>query len=163
VDPELYAYLEESRRLTIESIRAEVGQLREDNGQRFAQLEGRIEGLREETGQRFTQLERRIDGLEGRIEEQGEGLREEIRHTRVLLESARDEIRLLGEGMMGLNETTAIFRGEVRGQLVEIRALITPLYQNLRERLETLEARAERQTRDVLDVIRERYGKPQAQ
>lgn len=147
MDQELYAYLEESRRLTrdqIESIRTEMGLLREANERRFTQLEGRI------------------DRLEGRIEEQGEGLHEEIRHTRVLLESARDEIRLLGEGMMGLTETNAIFRGEIRGQFTQIQALITPLYQNLRERLETLEARAERQTRDVLEVIRERYGTPQA-
>lgn len=141
MDQELYAYLEESRRLTsdqIESIRAELGQ------------------FREETGQRFTQLE-------GRMDEQHEGVREEIRHTRVLLEAARDEVRLLGEGMMGLTETSGVFRTEIRHQLAELRALITPLYQSLRERLEILEARAERQTRDVLDVIRERYGKPQAQ
>lgn len=165
MDQELYAYLEESRRLTrdqLEGIRAEVGQLREDNERRFTQLEGRIEGLREETGQRFTQLEGRIGGLEGRIAEQGEGLREEIRHTRVLLEAARDEVRLLGEGMMGLDEKMVDFQAEVRVQLAEIMALITPLYKNMRERVGNLEARADRQTRDVLDVIRERYGKPQA-
>lgn len=159
MDQELYAYLEESRRQTrdqVESICTAVTQLE-------GQMNELLEGLREETGRRFTQLGGRIDGLEGRIDEQGEGLREEIRHTRDLLEAARDEVRLLGEGMTGLTETTAIFRGEVRGQLAELRALITPLYQSLRERLEILEARAERQTRDVLDVIRERYGKPQAQ
>ena len=156
MDQELYAYLEESRRLTIESIRTEVMRLE-------GRLNEQLEGLREETGRRFTQLEGRIGALEGRIDEQGESLREEIRHTRVLLEAARDEVRLLGEGMMGLTETSGVFRTEIRGQLSELRALITPLYQSLRERLEILEARAERQTRDVLDVIRERYGKPQAQ
>lgn len=145
MDQELYAFLEESRRLTseqIERLRTDVGRLREETGRRFAQLEERI-------------------AAEGRNGEHREGLREEVRHTRVLLEAARDEVRLLGEGMMGLNETTSAFRGEVRGQLAEIRAVIAPLYQNLRERLENLEERSDRQTRDVLDVLRERYGKPQ--
>ncbi len=168
MDQELVAYLEESR----QEMREQIGGLRQETRQRFEQMEGQITALREENRQRFEQMEgqvtalreenrQRFEQLEGRVGEQCEGLREEIRHTQILVEGGRGETRLLAEGMMGLNHRMGTSQTEIHLKLDDLRTLVTPLYRRIDERVSHLEAREEEKTRDVMEVIRERYGTPQ--
>lgn len=135
-------------------------------------------------------MDERITGLEGRMNERFIGLDErmgrvetESRQTRVLLEGMHDNIRLLGEGVMGVTERLEAFQGEMAGHIAEIKASLSPVYQNLNgrvhsidehvqsldgrvrsvdSRVRVLEAKADRQTEDVLESIRKKFGKPQA-
>ncbi len=117
--------------LGLESLREEVGTLREE-----------VASLREETRQRFEQVD------------------EQIRHVHVLVEGGRDETRLLAEGMMGINHVMERTEKEVNLKLDELRTLVTPLYRRIDERVTHLEEREGQKTRDVMDLIRERFAMP---
>jgi len=136
MDQELFAYLEEFRQ----------------------QMNEQIGGLREETRQRLERLDARV----GQNSQELEALREEIRHTQILVEDGRNETRLLAEGMMGLDHKLGTSQIGIHQKLDELRTLVTPLYRRIDERVSHLEAREEEKTRDVMEVIRERYGMPQA-
>ncbi len=114
----------------------------QETRQRFEQLEAQVGSLREETRQRFEQLD------------------EQIRHLHVLLEGSRDETRLLAEGMMGINHVMERTEKEVNLKLDELRTLVTPLYRRIDERVTHLEEREGQKTRDVMDLIRERFAMP---
>jgi len=109
----------------------------------FRQVTGEIQGLREELGAFREQVET------------------SIRHVHVEIEGLRGEIRLVAEGVMGVGERLESFRHEVAHDFKETRIAFRLPYEDVSGRLLNLERRAERQNRDVLDVIRERYGKPQ--
>jgi chromosome segregation ATPase len=72
-------------------------------GSRFGGLESRFGGLES----RFDGLESRFDGLESRFDRMETGLEarfaESRRHTDVLFESLRDDIRMLADGVATLN------------------------------------------------------------
>ncbi|HYU34548.1 MAG TPA: hypothetical protein VEW48_20545 [Thermoanaerobaculia bacterium] len=135
MDQELFAHLEESR----QEMKEQVGGLR-----------GEVGGLREESRQRFERMEGQI-----------EGLREGVRHTQILVEDMRGEIRLLAEGMMGFDHTTKTSLIEVHRKLDDLTTLVTPLYRRIDERVSHLEAREGEKARDVMELIRERYGMPE--
>jgi len=63
---------------------------------------------------------------------------------------------------MGLSERLAAYQSETLLKFDEVRASMVPYYQDLNRRVGILEGRADRQTRDIIDVIREKFGKPQA-
>src|SRR2546422_937977 len=68
-------------------VRGEVGELRGEVGElrgEVGELRGEVGGLRSEVG-----------GLRGEVRE---GLAENRRHTQVLFESVRDDIRVLADG-----------------------------------------------------------------
>ncbi|HXU29495.1 MAG TPA: hypothetical protein VN851_02870 [Thermoanaerobaculia bacterium] len=113
------------------TVRGEVGTLREEIGT-----------LREETRQRFEQVD------------------EQIRHLHVLVEGSRDETRLLAEGMMGFNHVMERTERELNLKLDDLRTLVTPLYRRIDERVTHLEEREGQKTRDVMDLIRERFALP---
>jgi chromosome segregation ATPase len=122
--------------------------------------------------ERLVRLDERVARLEERVEENsrqiGEnsrqimGLKDEVRQTRVLIEGVRSDLRLVAEGVMGVSERLEAHQREMKEGFEDVKASIAPAYQRLDGRLQALEARAERQTRDVLEVIREKFGKPQA-
>ncbi len=114
-------------------------------------LKEQFQELREETRERFEKMEEQIGGLR-------EESREGIRHTHVLVEGVRGEVRLLAEGMMGLDHRMGRTQIELNRKLDDLRTLVTPLYRRMDERVTHLEEREEEKTRDVMDVIRERYG-----
>ncbi len=120
------------------ALRVEVGTLREEVGT----LREEVGTLREETRQRFEQVD------------------EQIRHVHVLVEAGRDETRLLAEGMMGFNHVMERTEREVNLKLDELRTLVTPLYRRIDERVTHLEEREGQKTRDVMDLIRERFAMP---
>jgi hypothetical protein len=104
-------------------------------------------------------LSQQIEGLRGEMTQQTEGLREENRHTRVIVEGLRSDIQLLAEGVFGNGEKFTVHESATRRELEGMKATIAPYYQDLNVRVTRLEAWADRHGREVLDVIREKYGK----
>ncbi|HYO17017.1 MAG TPA: hypothetical protein VE685_27800, partial [Thermoanaerobaculia bacterium] len=109
-----------------------------------------------------------MDGLRGEMVQGMDGLREEGRLTRVLMEGIRSDVRLLAEGLVGMNDRMASHEAEMRKSLAELSYLFTPAIRHLEARDQHLEARmkiledwADRQARDVLEVIREKFGRRQ--
>jgi predicted nuclease with TOPRIM domain len=150
VDQELKAYLEEMEART---------------GQRFDRLEARMDERFARVDERFARVDDRFVGLEARMDERFERVETEARHTRVLLEGMHDNIRLLAEGVIGTGERIDALREETTGRLEEIKGsvemihqILVPRVQRLENRVKILEDSAERKNRDVLEVIRERFG-----
>jgi uncharacterized coiled-coil protein SlyX len=126
---------------------------------------GRMEARGAHQDERLARLEERSAWQEersARLEESSARQEEESRQTRVLIEGMWSNVRLLAEGVMSVIEQQASLRNEMNAGFQDVKASIAPAYQNLDRRLQWLEARAERKDRDVLDVIRERFGNPQA-
>lgn len=138
MDQELLTYLERQFHETHQRLEAQVGSLHQGLGA----LREEVGTLREETRQRFE----RVD--------------EQIRHLHVLVEGGREETRLLAEGMMGFNHIMERTEREVNLKLDELRTLVTPLYRRIDERVTHLEEREGQKTRDVMDLIRERFAMP---
>jgi uncharacterized protein Yka (UPF0111/DUF47 family) len=70
---------------------------------------------------------------------------------------------------MGVTERLEKFQEETAVHFSEIKASLSPVYQNLSGRVQgldgrvrILEAKADRQTEDVLESIRKKFGNPQA-
>lgn len=115
--------------------------------------------------ERMIRLEERMNENSRQIQDNSRqilGLQDEVRQTRVLVEGVESNVRLVAEGVIGVTERLESFQREVKAGFEDVKASIAPAYQRLDGRVQWLEARAERQTRDVLDVIREKFGKPQA-
>jgi len=139
VDQELRAYLEE----------------------REARMETRLDDRFARVEQRFEQVEQHFEQVEKRFEQ----VETEVRHTRVLVEAVHDNVRLLAEGVIGTGERIDAMREETTGRLEEIRGsvlmihqVLVPRVQSLENRMKIQEDKAERENRDVLEVIRERFG-----
>ena len=144
MDPELKGYLEE-REARMEARMDE----------RFARTDSRMD-------ERFARMESRMD-------ERFEKVETEARHTRVLVEGLHHNVRLLAEGVIGTGERIDALREETTGRLEEIKGsvemihkILVPRVQSLENRVKILEGKAERENRDVLEVIRERFGLRQA-
>jgi len=114
-----------------------------------------------------------LEGMEARL---GERLETESRQTRVLLEGMHDNIRLLAEGVMGVTERLEEHHAATALGFQEVKEMLSPYYRDLNgraqrlendlqfmdRRLKILEAKADRQTEDVLESIRKKFGRPRA-
>lgn len=159
MDQELLAYLERQfhdTRQRFERMEAQIGGLQQGLGT----LEGEVGGLREETRQRFERMEAQVGSLGEETRRRFEKVEEQIRHVHVLVEAGRDETHLLAEGMMGFNHLMERTEREVNLKLDDLRTLVTPLYRRIDERVTHLEEREGQKTRDVMDLIRERFAMP---
>ena len=114
-------------------------------------------------------LEEREARMEARMDERFEQMGTEIRHTGVLVEGLHNNVCVLAEGVIGTGERIDALREETKGTLEEIKGsvvmihqVLVPRVQSLENRVKILENRAERENRDVLEVIRERFGIRQA-
>jgi malate synthase len=107
MDPELIAYLDKHFRETSQQIEGVRQETTEQIDARFHEVLRQIEGLRQETT-------------------------EQIRHTRVEIESLRDDIRLVADGVTGVREKLESFQVEVVREL-----------KSLDHRVLRLEARSE--------------------
>jgi chromosome segregation ATPase len=159
MDRELIAYLDERFRENASQIegvlRQEVGGLRAD-----------LAAFRQEVDQRFEQVDQRFEQVDRRFEQvyqRFEQVDEQIRQVYVVMEGLRHEVHLVAEGYLGLNERLTAQQSETLLKLDEVRASIVPYYQDLNRRVGQMEGVVERQSRDVMDVIRERFGKPRAE
>lgn len=106
-------------------------------------------------------LSQQIEGLRGEMSEQTSGLRDENRHTRVVMEGLRSDIQLLAEGVIGNGEKFMVHESATHRALEEMKATLAPYYRDLNVRVTRLEEWADRHGRDVLEVIREKHGKRQ--
>jgi hypothetical protein len=187
-DQELIGYLDRrfgeisQLRDDVRTLRAETTQkfdeLREENRQTRtaleeqiqqtrAALEGEIQqtraALEEENRQTRAALEEGDRQTRAALEEENRqtraALEEGDRQTRVVVEDLRSELQLVAEGVVGLGERLEVHKNDVLQKFDEVKASIAPYYLDLNRRVKVLEDRADRQTRDVIDVIRERYAK----
>jgi hypothetical protein len=164
MDQELIAYLDERFRETsqqITSLREEMDRRFDGVDQRFEQVDQRFERV----DQRFEQVDRRFEEVAQRFEQVEDSVAQlatEVRHTQITIEGLRGEIRILAEGAFGLAERQETHESKVDRRVDEVEVLIPPYYQDLNRRVLVLESRADRETRDIIDVIREKYSRPQA-
>ena len=92
-------------------------------------------------------------------------------------EAMRGDLRLIAEAVMGLASRQEVLQAETVRGLQEVKAMLPPpSYEDLNDRARSLEAgiqcldrrfrilegKAHWQTQDVLDAIRQKFGKPQA-
>ena len=141
-DPELIVYFDR--------ISQQIEGVRKEMSQQVDGLRGEVDGLRGEMG-----------GLRGEMSGLRQEVREENRHTRVLMEGLRSDVQLLAETVMDTRELFARHESNVERRLGEIQALFTLSYKDLNTRVSILEERAERQGGDAMEVIREKFGKRQ--
>jgi hypothetical protein len=125
----------------------------------FREVSRKIDGLGTELRE---EMSKALGGLREEVFEGMEGLREENRLTRVLVEGLRSDLQLTAEGLFGLSERMTNHEMEVQRSLNELKALIISPYQGLDCRVRVLEERADRQRRDVFEVLREKFGKRQS-
>ena len=112
--------------------------------------------------ERFERMEERSDRTDERLERMDERLERvetEVRHTHVSVEAVRSDVRLVAEGVVGLTERMEKFQAETTLGFENVKASIAPYYQNLNTRMKVLEDWSDRQTEDVLDTIRKKYGR----
>jgi predicted nucleic acid-binding Zn-ribbon protein len=121
---------------------------------------------------RFGSMDARLSDMEARFEQ----LETAVRHTQVTVEAMRGDIRLIAEGVMGITERQETLEAKTARGFEEVKAMLSPYYkgldgraqslendvQGLDRRVRILEANAGRQTQDVLEAIRQKFGKPQA-
>jgi hypothetical protein len=79
--------------------------------------------------------------------------------TEIAVESVRDDGRLVAEGVMSNDEKIVAFREEVTRMLAEMRDMLRLSHQDLRNRVGRLERAREREGRDPVELIREKFGK----
>jgi len=126
--------------------------------QRFGTIDQRLKDLRWEMNQRFEKVDNRFESLEEKVHLSG-----------VVVESLRDELRVVAEGFMGYSDQMEKHSAEVDRKLDDLKTLVGPAYRSLeqktdaqvtelRRRVVVLEERAARETRDILDVVREKFG-----
>jgi hypothetical protein len=110
----------------------------------------------------FRETSRQIEALRQDTTHQIETLRlevtEQIRLTRIEIEGLRDQIQLVAEGVASFDEILMNFKGEVRREFEDVRALIRPAYTALHDRVRSVEMWRERTERDPIELIRERFG-----
>ena len=163
MDQELVAYLDRMSQQIIEGVRGEMSQ--QIDGLR-GEVSQQIDGLRGEVSQQIDglrgEVSQKIDGLRGEMDEFREEVRQENRHTRVLMEGMRSDIQLMAEIAMDTRELFKRHESEVERRLEEMKALIPLPYKDLNTRVSLLEERFDRQGRDAMEVLREKFGKRQA-
>jgi chromosome segregation ATPase len=164
VDQELKAYLDERFGRLEERMEARFGSV----DAQFGSVDARFSSM----DAQFSSLDARFSSLDARFEQ----LETSVRHTQVTVEAMRGDIRLIAEGVMGISERQEAFQAETARRFEEVKGMLSPYYKDLGgraqslendvqcldERVRVLENKADRQTRDVLDTIRQKFGKPQA-
>jgi len=132
MDQDLMSYLKEQFQ--------EIRQRSERMEGRLEHVEGQVGGLREEVG--------------GLREESREG----IRHAHVLLEDVRGNVRLLAEGVASVDERMGKLDGDLRQKLEELWNLVATPFRGLETRVTLLEEAEDRRHRDIMEVMRKRFG-----
>ena len=103
-----------------------------------------------------TYLDEHFEGIDRRFER----IEQSDRHTRVLVEDLRGEIRLVAEAFVGLQESREADRTEVTRETGGVKSILAQSYSALDHRILDLEQWRERRDRDPVAVIREWLAKP---
>lgn len=154
MDQELIAYLDQHFRGIDERFREtwrQISDLREETTRQFERIDARFEQI----DARFEQVDSRFAQVDARFER----VEETARHTLVLVEGLRDEVRLIAEGMLGLSESVERYREDSTLTIAQVKGWIEPYYKSLDGRIRILEGWAERQNWDVLEAVRRLLGK----
>ncbi len=154
MDPELISYFDQRFRevsLQNEGLRQEIKDLRGEMGHRFEQLEARVERVES----RIERVETRIDQVENRIVK----LDDRVHLTQIALEGLRSDVRLVAEGMMSNEEKIVTLREEVTRKLDDMGITIRQSYQEVSSRVRRIESSLIRESRDPIELIREKFGK----
>jgi SMC interacting uncharacterized protein involved in chromosome segregation len=171
MDQELIAYLDK-RFGSVDERFESMDQRFESMDQRFVTMDQRFESI----DQRFETMEQSLKDVHGemnarfdRVDQRFEKVEETIHLTQITVEGLRDDVRLAAEGVMGFTDLLEARSIEIEGKLDDLKASISPVYKNLekktdsqvkklRRRVVVLEGRAKRETRDILEVLREKYS-----
>jgi archaellum component FlaC len=172
VDQDLKAYLEalETR------MEARLDERFARMDERFTRVDERLERMDERfarVDERFARVDERLERMDERftrVDERFERMETEVRHTGVLVEAVNANVRLLAEGVIGTGERidalykeTSVSLKEIKGSVDLIHQILVPRVHGLEDRVKILEDKAARENRDVLEIIRERFGLRQAQ
>jgi archaellum component FlaC len=187
MDQELIAYLDERFRASAQHVSAEVSALREETRQQISSLREettqqisslreettqQISSLREETTQQISSLReetmhqisgytQQISSLREEMTQRFEGVETAIRHTQVLVEGVRDNTRLIAEGVIGMGERLDTYQAHQTHRLDEELDAIKLNLKDLNRRVAIVEGHHERETTDVMTLIRRRWAKTQ--
>ena len=101
-------------------------------------------------------LDGRFRETSQQIDNRFEQVVDAIRHTRVEVEGLRGDLRLLAEGLLGIDEKMDAFRGDVTQRIDEVRTFVKISYSDLDRRVHPLETWKETKERDPVEIIRER-------
>ena len=109
-------------------------------------LDERFHGLVHGLDQRFEGIDRRFDGIDRRFDEidrkfdaVNERIEEVKRHSGGLVEGLHREVRLVAESLAVHIEAEGVRHHAIQEQFRETRALIHLSYEQLHQRVETLE------------------------
>lgn len=155
-DQELIAYLDERFRETSRQIE----RLREETHQQFAAVDQRFAAVNQRldtVDQRLDTADQRFASFRDEVAERFERIDGEIRRTQVLVEDLRHETHIVAEGVVGGHEKLASYQSETRLEFDDVKGSIGPYYRDLNRRLIILEERADRETRDIMEVIRQKF------
>lgn len=126
--------------------------------QRFREAAQQVASLREEMNRRFEQVDRRFEQSDDRFER----LERAIRETQITVEGLRSDVQQVAEGVIGVSERLESTQVEIAKGFDGIEHRIAPFYTDLNRRLTFLEGWAERKDQDAIEVIRKKFGRPQA-
>ncbi|HSG38083.1 MAG TPA: hypothetical protein VLE27_00475 [Thermoanaerobaculia bacterium] len=149
----------------ITSLGQEIASLGQETADRFVQTSREIAALRDqtalefavsrdETAVRFDQTTLEFAALREEAMRRFDQNEETARHTLVLMESLRDEIRLIAEAYLGVNERVERYHSQSTLTIEQVAGWVQPHFRDLAHRLGTLEGWKKRQEGDVLDAVR---------
>ena len=134
------------------------------------ELKTYLDALGTRMDERFSQVDERFNQMQAQMDQRFTGLEAEVRHTQVLVEGLDSNIRLIAEAVVGTNERIDRMQAETSSKLNEIKSTVhdiqrslVPRVEVLESRVEILESRVDRANRDILEVVREKFGPRQAQ
>jgi predicted nucleic acid-binding Zn-ribbon protein len=90
-------------------------------------------------GKKFDQVDQRFEAMDRRFEAMEVKIEEGHRHTGVLIEAVRDDVRQVAEGVAETNQRLDRFEQKVEAEFVETRAMIRVSYAQLDRRIQDLE------------------------
>ena len=93
--------------------------------------------------ERFHGLDQRFEGIDHRFDEVNERIDEVKRHSGVLVEGLRHDVRLLAESLATHIEAEHVRHQAIQEQFRETRALIHLSYEQLHQRVENLERKGQ--------------------
>jgi uncharacterized coiled-coil protein SlyX len=120
-------------------------------GEQFAKQNERFDRQDE----RFTHIEERLTRQEEHLTRIDDG----VRHTQVTVEGLWADLRLVAEGVVGMDERLGTFRTEMSQEIEDVRSLMRSVYSAMNQRIHSVEVRQDLKGRDPVDIIRERFGK----
>ncbi|HEX3527738.1 MAG TPA: hypothetical protein VH988_11785 [Thermoanaerobaculia bacterium] len=161
MDPELISYFDQRFRevsLQNEGLRQEIKDLRGEMNHRFEQIDARF--VKVEI--RLDQIEERVEKIEirlGQVEDRIEKVDDRVHQTQISVESLHADLRLVAEGVMSNDEKIVTLRKEVSRKLDDMGITIRQTYQDMGDRVRRVESYVKRESRDPIELIREKFGK----